>query len=298
MGRPKTKEVTMTAISRITRRALGVALLVSGAMMLMTPVFAGDANANFSRLVANTVGVSDAIPLLVKKDGPVLEAPSKRKPHNSPRDPEEFTTDFRIEECTYSATGRNPYFSVNPGDVLVFAGGGTDLTITVLNETRDISFVTARGVQLTVTTRVVEERESQDGILVEVSRNFFARCQETNNINYFGEDVQIFENGVISTEGSWLAGTDGALPGLIMPGSFLLGSRYFQEQAPGVALDRSEHIAMGSTVTVPAGTFEDCVEVIETTPLERGASSTKIYCPGIGLVDDDGVELVSFAIAP
>ena len=288
----------MTARFRTTRRGLGVILLVSGAMMLMTPVFAGDANTNFKTMVANKLGASNEILFLVKKDGPIREERFNSKPHNSPKDSEAFTTDIRIEDCTFSNTGRNPYFSVNPGDVLVLAGGGVDLQITVLTDTTDISFLTARGVLLTVTTRVVEERESQNGSLVEISRNFFARCQETNDIMYFGEDVQIFENGGISTAGSWLAGTDGALPGLIMPGSFLLGSRYFQEQAPGVALDRSEHIAMGLTVTVPAGTFEDCVEVVETTPLERGARTTKVYCPGIGLVDDNEVQLVSFTIAP
>jgi hypothetical protein len=213
-------------------------------------------------------------------------------------DSREFTTDFRIEDCTFSDTGRNPYFSLNPGDVLVFAGGGVDLRITVLDETRVIDFVTARGVPLTVTTRVVEEQESENGSLIEVSRNFFARCQETNDIHYFGEKVKIFENGIIvSTEGSWLAGRRGALPGVIMPGTFLLGSRYFQELAPDVALDRAEHVAMGLTVTVPAGTFEDCVEVVETTPLDASAESTKRYCPGIGLVFDDGVELVEFTSA-
>jgi hypothetical protein len=208
-----------------------------------------------------------------------------------------FTTDFRIEDCTFSDSGRNHYFSLNPGDSLTLAGGGVILEIKVLNETRIIRFVTARGVRLSVRTRVVEERESENGVLVEVSRNFFARCNETNDIHYFGEEVQIFSNGT-STAGSWLAGKGGALPGLIMPGTFLLGSRYFQEQAPGVALDRSEHVAMGLTVTVPAGTFKDCVEVFETTPLEPSAKSTKRYCPGIGLAFDDGVELVGFNVAP
>jgi hypothetical protein len=209
-----------------------------------------------------------------------------------------FTRDFRIEDCTFSDTGRNPYFSLNPGDSLTLAGRGVDLQITVLNETQVISFVTAKGVRMDVLTRVVEERESENGSLIEVSRNFFARCQETNDIHYFGESVDIFEAGGISHEGSWLAGIDGALPGLIMPGTFLLGSRYFQEQAPGVALDRAEHVAMGLTITVPAGTFEGCVKVLETTRLDRSAKSTKKYCPGIGLVFDDGVELVSFSPAP
>ena len=76
-----------------------------------------------------------------------------------------------------------------------------------------------------------------------------------------------------------------------MPGgAFLLGARYFQEIAPEVALDRAEHVAMNLDIEVPAGDFEDCVEVEETTPLEKGIS-TKIYCPGTGLVFDDGLEL-------
>ena len=82
-----------------------------------------------------------------------------------------------------------------------------------------------------------------------------------------------------------------------MPGTFLLGSRYFQELAPGVALDRAEHVRMGLTVTTPAGTFQECVEVKETTPLEPGAVSTKVYCAELGLVVDNVVRLVEFHIA-
>jgi hypothetical protein len=76
-----------------------------------------------------------------------------------------------------------------------------------------------------------------------------------------------------------------------MPGRYLLGSRYFQELAPGVALDRAEHTAMGLTIATPAGTFRNCVEVIETSPLEPGHESLKRYCPGVGLVVDDGLVL-------
>jgi hypothetical protein len=40
-------------------------------------------------------------------------------------------------------------------------------------------------------------------------------------------------------------------------------------------------------VQTSAGRFDDCVEVKETTPLEPGSESTKIYCPGVGLVADN-----------
>ena len=215
----------------------------------------------------------------------------------------EFTTEFDLDDCTFSDRGRNVYFSLEPGDRLVLAEDGEDgrevVQITVLGSTRSISFRTAEGEEIKVRARVVEERETLDNELVEVSRNFFARCVETGNIHYLGEEVDIYEDGeIVSHEGAWRAGVDGALPGVIMPGSFLLGSRYFQEIAPGVALDRAENVAMGLTLDLPAGRFEDCVRIIETSPLDpRGAGSEKLYCEEIGLVFDSGAELIDYQVA-
>ena len=74
---------------------------------------------------------------------------------------------------------------------------------------------------------------------------------------------------------------------MIMPDSaFLLGTRYYQELAPGVALDRAEHVKSDLDVQTPAGAFEDCVKIVETTPLEPGEKSIKLYCPGAGLIAD------------
>lgn len=210
-----------------------------------------------------------------------------------------FTEEFMLERCTFSSVGRNPYFILEPGHRLVLAGedaeGELELVITVLPETESIP-VPGLG---TVRTRVVEERESVDGELAEISRNFFALCKETNSVFYFGEEVDIFEDGeIVGHEGVWRAGEDGARPGLIMPGTFLLGSRYFQELAPDVAMDRGENVAMSLTVEVPAGTFEKSVMVVETTPLEPSAKDIKIYAPGIGLIVDEAARLVDWHAAP
>jgi hypothetical protein len=210
-----------------------------------------------------------------------------------------FTQDFRLESCTFSASGGNPYFVLEPGHQLILAGVENkeelELVITVLRDTKAIS-VDGLG---RVVTRVVEERESLAGELVEVSRNFFAICTETNNVVYFGEDVDIYEDGrIVSHDGAWRAGRDGARPGIIMPGTFLLGSRYFQELAPEVALDRAENVAMGLTVEVPAGTFRDSVMVFETSELDTGAKSVKLYAPGVGLIVDSVARLVEWHEAP
>ena len=130
---------------------------------------------------------------------------------------------------------------------------------------------------------------------MEVSRNYFAICAPSNSVFYFGEEVDLYAGGVITGhDGSWLTGVNGAKPGLIMPGLVLLGARYFQEVATGVAMDQAEFVAMNQSITTPAGTFSGCVKTRETTPLEPKALEFKLYAPGIGLVQDDTLWLVQY----
>jgi hypothetical protein len=202
-----------------------------------------------------------------------------------------YTTSFLLERCEFSDTGANPYFVLEPGHQLVLEGLEKDVlvrvTVTVLQDRETVD-----GVR----TRVVEEFETHDGETVEVSPNFFAICEPTNSVVYFGEEVDIYEEGVaVSHAGSWRAGVAGARPGVIMPGMQLLGARYHQEIAPGVALDRAETVGLDRRVDTPAGVFERCLETKETTPLEPNAKERKFYAPDVGLVKDGAVELVSFS---
>jgi hypothetical protein len=214
-----------------------------------------------------------------------------------------LTDRFPIEDCHFRSRGGNDFFRLEPGRALRYsnercvAAGAceelVELEVSVLPETRRVSFE-LDGEFLTVKTRVVEEVETVEGELAEVSRNFVADCRGTGDVYYFGEEVDIFEDdGSVSHAGTWLAGANGALPGLLFPGgAFLLGARYFQELAPGVALDRAEHVALGLTLELPAGPFENCVRVEETTELEPGSVSAKLYCPEVGLAVDGDLELV------
>src|SRR5580765_4859223 len=144
-----------------------------------------------------------------------------------------WATDFNADPANLSSVGRNPYFILEPGYTIVLRDHAKNqVTVSVLNETKTVA-----GVE----TRVIEERELAKGKLVEVSRNYFAIDKVSHDVLYFGEQVSMYKNGkVVSTEGSWLAGVDGAKAGLIMPGQARVGYRHYQEQAPGVALDRAE----------------------------------------------------------
>jgi hypothetical protein len=201
-----------------------------------------------------------------------------------------WTEDFNIENLHFSSIGRNDYFILEPGYQLTLEGEEDEeavkLMITVLNETVQIGSVEAR---------VVVENESVNGELVEISRNFFAICNETNSIFYFGEDVDDYEDGVIvSHEGAWRADTAGNQAGIIMPGTVLLGAKYYEEIAPGLAMDRAEIVEMGFTYDTPAGTFQNCLKIKETTPLEPDATEYKIYALGIGLIQDEFLLLTSY----
>jgi hypothetical protein len=197
-----------------------------------------------------------------------------------------WTKDFPVEPGELGPTGRNPYFILEPGYFLVYKHGKEELTITVLDETKQVD-----GVEC----RVVEERETKDGKVFEVSRNFYAISKRTNSVYYFGEEVDFYEDGkVVNHEGAWLSGVKGARFGLMMPGIVLLGARYYHEVAPGVALDRSEVVSLTETIEVPAGTFKNCVRTEETNPLEPNAKEYKVWAPGIGLLKDDKMELVKF----
>ena len=194
-----------------------------------------------------------------------------------------WQTEFNISNCNLLTTGRNQYFVMEPGFQLVLEGDDTKLQITVLDETRTIDGVS---------TRVIEEREWKGGELYEVSRNFFAMCEGTKDVYYFGEDVDFYEDGkVVKHDGSWLAGKDGNRPGLIMSGAPNVGMKYYQEIAPGVAMDRAEIVSLDETCKTPAGTYSKCLKIKEGTALNIFEREHKYYAPGIGLIGDEELRL-------
>lgn len=194
-----------------------------------------------------------------------------------------YTDTFHVGEEEWASSGKNPYFVLEPGFYSVLENeDGDRLTVTVLDETREVD-----GVE----TRIVEEREEEDGEIKEISRNFFAISTRTNDVYYFGEEVDIYENGKLKDHhGAWLAGKKGARFGLIMPGTPLLGARYMQEIAPGVAMDRAEVVALGVAFETPEGELEGCLKTWESSALEKG-KETKVYAPGIGLIQDEDLLL-------
>jgi hypothetical protein len=197
---------------------------------------------------------------------------------------DDWSRDFAVNKSDLSSTGRSRFFILEPGYRLELEGGSERLVITVLDETKTVD-----GVEC----RVVEERETKGGKLVEVSRNYFAISKKDRSVYYFGEDVDMYKHGkVVSHEGAWLSGVDGARFGLMIPGEPKVGAKFYQEVAPKVAMDRAEIVSLDATLKTPAGEFKHCLKARETTPLEPGATEFKVYAPGVGLVQDADLKLV------
>jgi hypothetical protein len=196
-----------------------------------------------------------------------------------------WTQDFGFESRTLAATGEGRYFVLRPGFQLVLEGGSERIVITVLDQTEQVGSVTAR---------VVEERETKNGRLAEVSRNYFAIDPATGDVFYFGEAVDDYKDGlIVGHGGAWRADEKGFKPGLIVPGHPVVGARYYQEIAPGEAMDRAENLSTSATLKTPAGLFTDCLKTEETSPLEAG-KSYKTYAPGIGLIQDEDLLLTHY----
>jgi len=250
-----------------------------------------------STLFAVMTLLGTAAAVLVLASGQALADPSESESGKRP-----YTTDFSLDDCTFvnddTGLAGNPlWFALIPGNQLTLADDEAEVVVTVCDGTC-LGDNGGNGTEVVdgVTTRVIEEQETEDDELKEVSRNFVARCEENNSIVYFGEDVDDYEDGVVvGHEGAWRVGQDDAEAGILMPGQFLLGSRYFQEMAPEIALDRAENAEINLEIEVPLDggtTYEDCVRVFETSGLHSSDRSEKLYCPGVGLVYDDEIELV------
>jgi len=108
---------------------------------------------------------------------------------------------------------------------------------------------------------------------------------------YFGEDSKEIEDGqVVDTAGSWEAGVAGATPGIIMKGDPEVGDQYRQEFFAGEAEDMAKILSLNESVTVAAGSFDNCWQIMEWSPLEPEVVAHKFYAPGIGWVLEMHVE--------
>ena len=134
----------------------------------------------------------------------------------------------------------------------------------------------------TIEVLVMEDREFENGKLSEVTLDYFAQADD-GTVYYLGEDVDEYKDGkVVGHSGAWLYGIQTKVPGVLMPGNPKVGDKFRSEDVPKITTEDNEVLSLAETVTVPAGTYQDCLKMKEV--LSDGAIEYKYYAKGVGCV--------------
>jgi hypothetical protein len=178
-----------------------------------------------------------------------------------------------------STTIDNPFFPLVPGTTFVYEGqtseGFEHVEFAVTHQTKDI---------LGVTCVEVHDTRQLGGTLAEDTRDWFAQDM-SGNVWYFGENTVVLADGLpVDLSGTWTGGVDGAHPGIVMKASPTVGDFYRQEFLLDDAEDLAEVKSLVETVMVPLapGTFDNCLETEESSPLAPGDVEHKFYAANVG----------------
>jgi hypothetical protein len=169
------------------------------------------------------------------------------------------------------------------------------IEFTVTDLTKDIA-----GVR-TVVAWIVDY---SDGQVVEKELAFYAQDND-GNVWYLGEHPEEYEDGEFIEAPTWVAGVEGAIPGIKMKVEPQQGTpAYFQGWAPAVEwTDYGQVDQMGQEACVSVDCYQDVLVVAESSLEEEDAYQLKYYAPGVGNVQvgwrgadatQEDLELVSY----
>jgi hypothetical protein len=184
----------------------------------------------------------------------------------------------------------NPWFPLHPGTTLIYRGrkdgAPTREQVAVFTETKTIL-----GVRATVISDKLYARHGARWSIAERTRDWYAQDRR-GNVWYLGEATAEIGTGggVVSREGSWQAGVDGARAGIFMPAHPRRGQSGIQEMFEGEAEDHFRVISVSASVRTPAAGSNHALLTREWTPLEPGVIDHKVYVRGVGTVREKTVK--------
>jgi hypothetical protein len=186
----------------------------------------------------------------------------------------------------------NTYFPLVSGTTYTYKADTPDgCEVDVMTVTYDTRVIDG------VMTRVVHDQvfdgetcTTAPSALTEDTLDYYAQ-DNSGTVWYMGEDTFDCqgEGNCTPGEGGWIAGVNGAQPGIIMLAHPQSGDSYKQEYLAGVAQDQALVTAVGVTAKMTRSdayqsSYSNCIVTKEWTVLEPGAIEFKTYCPGVGVV--------------
>ena len=201
-------------------------------------------------------------------------------------DPSNFTDTITNPMLPYTVGSTWTYQGRNPEEV-------EEIVVTVLPDVREI---------LGIDCRIVRDTVTVEGELIEDTYDYYAQDLD-GSVWYFGEISFNYEDGfIVDIEGSWLAGENGAKPGIVMPAQPYVGQAFRQEYSLNEAEDAAEILSMTARASLHVGTFNNLIKTADVVPLEPGALEYKYYAHGIGFLYEvkpetgETVELIGYSI--
>jgi hypothetical protein len=192
------------------------------------------------------------------------------------------STTARIDPANFVSRVDNPWYPLKPGSTYRYRGtkdGKPAIDVmTVTHRTKKI---------LGVPNVAVSDKLYLNGKLEETTIDWYTQDRQ-GNVWYFGErTAELDDKGrVVSREGSWQAGVDGAQPGIFMPAHPTVGQTFRQEYYKGHAEDHFTIASLSASVHVPYTSSSRAMRTTERTPLEPNVLDTKYYVRGIGTVQE------------
>lgn len=185
----------------------------------------------------------------------------------------------RVNAKDFGAALDNPYFTLKPKTTYLYereTAEGTERTaIWLTDEMRVFMGVTARG---------VIQRTYLDNLLKEEAKDWYAQ-DRSENVWRFGRNVEkIGLEQEPSRNGSWEAGANDAQPGLIMKGNPQAGNTYREGYREGLVEDMGEVIAVEQEVTVPLGTYTQCIKTRNWSAIDQQRNDYSLYCRDVGFL--------------
>jgi hypothetical protein len=193
-----------------------------------------------------------------------------------------------IDPASYVRAVDNPWFPLKRGATYVYHGVEKGRQYRAVLEV-----ATGTKVILGVPCVVVHDDVYEGGHLAERTADWYAQ-DRAGNVWYFGEATAELDGKghVVTRDGSWEAGVDGAAPGVVMPAHPKVGQSFRQEYYNGHAEDHFRIVSLSARVRTPYATSNRALKTREWTPLEPGSVEFKYYVRGVGLVKDADAELV------
>src|SRR3989344_2395628 len=201
------------------------------------------------------------------------------KPRDSDINDGDSIYNVSIDPNNFVSEVTNRYFTLRKGTKFVYENR-TDEGL----ETIEVLVTTEAKTVMGVAMTVVWDRVWLEDVLVEDTRDWYAQDKE-GNVWYFGEEVDNYVAGVLKdNSGSWEAGVGGALPGIIMKADPKVGDSYRQEYFKGQAEDMADVVALDKGVTVPYGSYANCLQSRDWSRIETTLNEYKYYCAEVGFV--------------